>query len=721
MTTSVGANARRQQEPMKTKQGQASAAAEQEAKGFVDRALGPILEHFPPSIQQTLRSRFCAEYLAPATAELELLLQKRLTDDEVRHWLFAPQPRQYTQYAVLLAVDGAAAPSNATAQAWTMLKKRFMTMFYLKHAQNWPLVVEFLLRGGLQILVDSFLDDDLQTRGQAIDSFVQITGHAAFDWFADPVGYDAKVLHSRMIALAAPSAGFLRAILTNIELYGKPDSTSAAAQGDGTADDIDSGNETVPSAQRLPGGTFVMLQILAFFLSWVRKFYTNNELRLSRELLDLLQHWPERTRSEEPEELKLAQQLYDDFSRWSAIEDSKEANPKQQETAAAPIISTGDAGNENRQQSYFSKDNVESLLQKASTSDHCDSAFEEAIKLCSMAIDANVGVLDARLLRATALLMQLRIQAKTSKTGFVDSENANRCLDDCRAMLGLETSNVDAIRIQVEVLRLMRLWADAVDLLDSLLTDVDVNDKFRCEDIAYFQTVRDEAQQEREALEALEAEQARKNKIRQAKEEAIFQALLLQQQPEDVRDVTPTVNDVNLGSPDTPSPQTQPIEDSDSTSMSSNSDILRRFTARTAKTSAARKGRSTKSIQDEPVKAITRAQAFLKRFYRAKQDATQLWNLVSTCELGELADAINTSLPEDCFPIILQAIETAAVRALSNTEQARAVRVAQLVQRAPRFVFYRDLATVDVQRSLGASLVAIEEIRQRLDASTLAA
>lgn len=367
-----------------------------EALQFVKSALGEIIQEFPQQIQDSLYEKFCEEYDSPMTSRLETVLRKRLTDAEVRHLMFSPTPAQYRHYPALVSLRPAGADAN---QLWPqMLQKQFMTLFYLKHARNWDLVVEFVLLDGLHVLADMFLHRDFQIRGQAIDAFVQITSNPSFDWFNDPVGYQGKVLHSKMIGLAG--SPFLRNLVQNVQLC-DPKQTAQSEE-----------ESTSRHQTRLPGGTHVLLQVLAFFLSWVRKFYTQprNELRLSRALLDLLRDWRDRTQSQEPAELELARQVYDDFSRWPAIEDSLASSQQDNHDL---ISANGETDSADGKKSYFSRELVKQLL--ADDSEGKLERESKAIDLCSGAIAASTCLLDAHLLRARALVQLLERRASEEK------------------------------------------------------------------------------------------------------------------------------------------------------------------------------------------------------------------------------------------------------------------------------------------------------------------
>lgn len=400
------------------------------AAAFVERTLGDVLDAFPTEIRTMLVRKFCDECAAPMTRELELALHKRLTDDEVRHLMFCPTSAQYRHFATLLSLRGPDV-SDTTAPSWPrVLHKRFLTLFYLKHARNWPLVAEFVLLDGLQVLAGQFVHADVQVRGQAIDCFVQITSSAAFDWFDEPAGYEARALHSKMLALAAPRAQFLSSLVRNIRSYETPAS-----------------GESGPEAariERLPGGTFVLLQVLAFFLSWLRKFYAkDNELRLSRELLELLRDWRGRTQTQEPVELELAQQVYHDFSRWPALDSELDARPPECETSttahcgmspSTPLVSgtTTESTASGASETVFSRELIQRLLDtsdSAQTETQCEANETRAIQLCSDAIAANVCLVDAHLLRARALTQEIERLANGSSSPPVgEASKAQRCV-----------------------------------------------------------------------------------------------------------------------------------------------------------------------------------------------------------------------------------------------------------------------------------------------------
>jgi hypothetical protein len=144
-------------------------------------------------------------------------------------------------------------------------------------------------------------DKNLYSRGQVVEIFLAITDCDTFDWFVPLVTHSTggdqvrTALYLRMVSLHRS------ALMTNL---------------------VSNRNESYP------GGSMRCLQLLAFWLSWVRFHFTNgtNVLKLSDSLLDSLQVWSQGKRrsisaadveedadeTEDPE-IQLASTLVKDF------------------------------------------------------------------------------------------------------------------------------------------------------------------------------------------------------------------------------------------------------------------------------------------------------------------------------------------------------------------------------------------------------------------------
>jgi hypothetical protein len=620
------------------------------ARAFVAKHLGNTLTACPDVVREALEEKFIDDYNTPYTLQLEAVLRKRLTDDEVRHLLFAPTPQQYRFYADMLSLrDGQQEEDPLSWQC--IVRKRFLTLFSLKHARNWPLVVEFMLHDGLQILVDLFLHRDVQLRGQAIDTFVQITSnHVAFDWFEPPVGYEARVLHANMVALASPNASFLSRIVANIRLYGQPDD----------ADSV--------SVQRLPTGTVVLLQVLAFFLSWVRKFYTQNELQLSRELLDLLRDWKQITQSDNDEELCLAKQVFEDFGRWPAIEEEDE---KGEESFSHMSLSDRDMG---PRKDVFSRGKIDELLQLADTD---DEAAERAVALCSEAIDANLRVVDARLCRARARHHQIQ----NSKLPSLD--DAQLCLRDCAAVLDQEPGNVDAWRCRLGLLETMAMWSQGRELLDAWYS-APTHDAFVSDDIAFLTERRVFFTEKAHEMQRRQADTRRDDAARRAKQQQVYRLLLQRTN--------------GASPPEEPAAATTEIATagraaslSSSTATTSSADILARFRS-SARVSTTEK----KSSADAPLRGVVQTRAFVRRLAKCKHDPAAVRSLLRCGRDQDVVAAIETALPEESLVPVLEAL----VVSREEEDVVQDTRLLQHLLRLPRFSLMREMASPAKQQRI---------------------
>lgn len=131
-------------------------------------------------------------------------------------------------------------------------------------------------------------NENLYERSQALEVFMSITDCDVYDWFQPPVGFLDKSLHQKLLDLIN-HPHFLQNLLFN-----RKDS--------------------------YPGGSFRALQILAFWLSWVRALYTKDQkLSLSRTLMDELHQWSSQLPNPDSgvleEEVQLAKTLMDDFCK----------------------------------------------------------------------------------------------------------------------------------------------------------------------------------------------------------------------------------------------------------------------------------------------------------------------------------------------------------------------------------------------------------------------
>ena len=139
----------------------------------------------------------------------------------------------------------------------------------------------------------------------AVDTLLQLTAHEGFDWFAAlpetlPLKEKKDVISLHRGFLNIRDSNFVSNMLKN-----------------------------APWNPSFPGGSYLILQILAFWMSWVRAQHCdNNVLYLSNEVLESLRKWKEcevyEMDGEEvtttgrvlQEEKELAKRLFGDFSRF---------------------------------------------------------------------------------------------------------------------------------------------------------------------------------------------------------------------------------------------------------------------------------------------------------------------------------------------------------------------------------------------------------------------
>jgi hypothetical protein len=227
-----------------------------------------------PSIVSAVAARYRREFEHPPCSALELMLRRNVPPGAARQLLFTPSADEVgigLYPHLILSAPLGSAPEHPLRR----LQPAFLSLLLLVHLRSWGHAAAFVREGGLGALAELLLDPNYLVRGQALDCFLQITSHPAYDWFAPPAqASDDQALHRGVLGLAQPVAG----------------SSSGAA--------------AVPFLSSLlknwdcpaPGISFSALQLLAWWLSWVRAIHCSpkHPLQVSGALLESLRAWAER-------------------------------------------------------------------------------------------------------------------------------------------------------------------------------------------------------------------------------------------------------------------------------------------------------------------------------------------------------------------------------------------------------------------------------------------
>jgi hypothetical protein len=270
--------------------------------------LETIASSLPPDQSEAFRSSVIPNLLqAWDNPPLHLLHKTNpevTTVDAFRALLFAPSSG--APYAALLTMPFEGAKPNSA-------QITFLAMLYLNHIHSngdFKFAASFIEAGGLTSLVSSFSHPNLHWRGQIIDSFLQLTSHTGFDWFAvlslDDESKAKRRLHQCLLDLGSTGGTASPIFLTKLLVENSPSSSLT-----------------------FPGGSFLSLQILGFWLSWVRALHTpKNALALSPAAVEQLAAWKDAPiwsgkgdiagGEIMAEEKDLAAKLYDDFSKSAA-------------------------------------------------------------------------------------------------------------------------------------------------------------------------------------------------------------------------------------------------------------------------------------------------------------------------------------------------------------------------------------------------------------------
>lgn len=215
---------------------------EQTTRQILDSILAPeLLANLPASDERAkllrlIKQRFEEAHENPPVEQLEAVVRARFTVDRARALLFQPSIEEFGSfYRFLIRDPPVSAPSNHPQRVLQVL---FLGSFYFLHQKQPELLAEFVTSGGVLELVPLLVTENPYIRGHAIEILHAITSSEHLDWFnTERIN---KKWHRCLLELARTPITFN--LLENRECA-------------------------------LPEGSLLCLQILAFWLSWVRFFY----------------------------------------------------------------------------------------------------------------------------------------------------------------------------------------------------------------------------------------------------------------------------------------------------------------------------------------------------------------------------------------------------------------------------------------------------------------
>lgn len=239
------------------------------------------------SMISKLSEKLTATFTDPPVDDIEFLLSRRISPDNIRLFFFRPNSSHIDLYPILLKKPDEQIASLNIRKIQPLL----LAFIYLIHRKNWSFMEQFILSGSLVVIVDLIGDDNLYNRGQAIEIMLAATDCDHHDWFVRATDQKTKSLHNSFLRLYSKTT-FIQNLLKN-------------------------------RVNSYPGGSMRCLQILAFWLSWVRAEYTEDQcLLLSSCIIEEFRLWSleEYTPDSTEEERELASTLLKDFGRVEAID-----------------------------------------------------------------------------------------------------------------------------------------------------------------------------------------------------------------------------------------------------------------------------------------------------------------------------------------------------------------------------------------------------------------
>eukprot|EP01038_Epipyxis_sp_PR26KG_P006445 gene6445-8866_t len=254
-----------------------------------------LLKEEPEAVNKII-NKLTNTFNNPPVNEIEFIIHKTFSVDEIRVVLFRPLDDHISYYPLLLTTL-----ESLPLKELQSLKPLVLSLIYLVHRRNTSFVKEFILSDGIGCLASMVNDKNLFYRGQILEILLTMTDCDSYDWFKPAVSYADKLLHSKLLKLVDHPTFLFNLISNRTGSY--------------------------------PGGSFRALQLLAFWLSWVRALYTSNHiLSLSDKIITELSLWSQEEHENDnqndshksEEEIKLAKTLLDDFGHQQFLSNHNE-------------------------------------------------------------------------------------------------------------------------------------------------------------------------------------------------------------------------------------------------------------------------------------------------------------------------------------------------------------------------------------------------------------
>lgn len=218
-----------------------------------------------------------------AEADFDALLKSVPENHEVRKSLRSVWDQQSLKSRQLLFFADTKEHGTALAKL-AHDSSKVVALTLMLHAEKEAVMRGFAASGGIEVLAAKVGDPDTHIRAHAVELLLKLT--ADEHWFQPIHDQDVEHMHRSLVALA-DSVDFVESLLEN-------------------------------RYTSYPGGELACLELLAFWLGWLRHQHTEDRrLAVSRDLVSGLSEWARLAREErnDDKETELATRLFEDFVR----------------------------------------------------------------------------------------------------------------------------------------------------------------------------------------------------------------------------------------------------------------------------------------------------------------------------------------------------------------------------------------------------------------------